>query len=441
MKNKNLKLVILLMLIISPIGKDYSQSGWVQQNSGTSLNLEAVSFLDANYGIITGENGRMLKTTNGGLNWIILSNVTNETIVDIKILNQDKVIGMFFEYPSTLRIIRTTNAGNSWNITKLDSIARTYAPGSMYFYNTDLGVISYNNKIRYTTNGGVNWNISSVTVSGLEFFFNDIQMVTPSIGYALGHYKISSNNNRAEIYKTTNGCETWNYTSISFDHSDNSYETRFGFSFIDSQNAWVCGMTRQGSIGTESYNVKTENGFTNNSVFPLISQRFFHDCFFVNYNTGWFIGERYVYKTSNSGLSFVSQMQNDERMNDIQFINENTGWIVADSGKIFKTTNGGEPIGIEIISNETPVKYRLSQNYPNPFNPSTKFQIDIKESGNVRLNIYDILGNEIAILIAQEMKPGTYNVDWNALNNPSGIYFYKIETKNFSETKKMVLLK
>jgi hypothetical protein len=105
------------------------------------------------------------------------------------------------------------------------------------------------------------------------------------------------------------------------------------------------------------------------------------------------------------------------------------------------------PIGIQPISTEIPTKFELFQNYPNPFNPVTKIRFDIpllrgvSEGRGVLLRIYDILGKEIAKLVNEDLKPGTYEIDWNAENYPSGVYFYSLITNNFTQTKKMVVLK
>jgi hypothetical protein len=104
------------------------------------------------------------------------------------------------------------------------------------------------------------------------------------------------------------------------------------------------------------------------------------------------------------------------------------------------------PIGIEPISSEIPQRFELFQNYPNPFNPATKirFQIPaIVETTRrvVSLKIYDVLGKEIAVLVNQNLKPGIYEIDWNAENIPSGVYFYSLITNEFTQTKKMVVLK
>ena len=89
----------------------------------------------------------------------------------------------------------------------------------------------------------------------------------------------------------------------------------------------------------------------------------------------------------------------------------------------------------------TPVEFMLYQNYPNPFNPVTAINYDLPNSGFVRLVVYDVLGKEIAVLVNEKQTAGKYNVNWDASNNPSGVYFYKLTTAYYNQTKKMVLLK
>jgi hypothetical protein len=98
-------------------------------------------------------------------------------------------------------------------------------------------------------------------------------------------------------------------------------------------------------------------------------------------------------------------------------------------------------IGIQPISNEIPSSFELSQNYPNPFNPTTKFKFQIVKLSDTKVTVYDVLGKEVAILVNQQLKPGTYEVEWIATNYPSGVYFYNLSAGDFTETKKMVLIK
>ena len=97
--------------------------------------------------------------------------------------------------------------------------------------------------------------------------------------------------------------------------------------------------------------------------------------------------------------------------------------------------------GLEKISSEIPGGFRLHNNYPNPFNPETHIKFELPENGLVTLTIYDILGNKITTLINQNLSAGVYKVDWNGSNLASGIYFFRIETKDFTDAKRMLLIK
>jgi hypothetical protein len=112
------------------------------------------------------------------------------------------------------------------------------------------------------------------------------------------------------------------------------------------------------------------------------------------------------------------------------------------------------PIGVQQISTGIPKSFSLQQNYPNPFNPETKIKFNIPVAfdlrlDNVSLKIYDALGREIETLVNENLKPGSYEVSWNASAYPSGVYFYRLvvgdNTNNggydYSESKKMVLVK
>jgi hypothetical protein len=102
------------------------------------------------------------------------------------------------------------------------------------------------------------------------------------------------------------------------------------------------------------------------------------------------------------------------------------------------------PFGITPISNQVPEKFELNQNYPNPFNPSTKFSFSLPKRENVLIKVYDIAGNEINTLVNGELNAGSYLVDWDSKNTngnstASGVYFYRLTTNSFTDTKKMIL--
>ncbi|NWG29299.1 MAG: T9SS type A sorting domain-containing protein [Ignavibacteriaceae bacterium] len=93
------------------------------------------------------------------------------------------------------------------------------------------------------------------------------------------------------------------------------------------------------------------------------------------------------------------------------------------------------------FNSNLPEKFQLYQNYPNPFNPVTTIKYDIVKAQDVNVIVYDILGRELARLVNEHQQPGSYEVEWNASNVSSGIYFYQLKTKNYINTKKMILLK
>ena len=85
--------------------------------------------------------------------------------------------------------------------------------------------------------------------------------------------------------------------------------------------------------------------------------------------------------------------------------------------------------------------YKLSQNYPNPFNPSTKITFELKNSGYTTLKVYDMLGNEVATLVQNELTSGSHSVNFNAASLASGTYVYQLNVNGTRITNKMVLLK
>jgi hypothetical protein len=125
--------------------------------------------------------------------------------------------------------------------------------------------------------------------------------------------------------------------------------------------------------------------------------------------------------------------------------------------KIWSAIIDANTIGIQKIGTEVPSLFSLDQNYPNPFNPSTKIRFDVASNRtlseakglNVQLIIYNVLGKEVASLIDEQLKPGTYETEWNASKYASGVYYYKLivtgadlsNSSGFTRTRKMVLLK
>ena len=96
---------------------------------------------------------------------------------------------------------------------------------------------------------------------------------------------------------------------------------------------------------------------------------------------------------------------------------------------------------VERLSPDFPAHFSLEQNYPNPFNPTTNIGFRIVNRGFVSLKVYDVLGNEVAILVNEVKPAGIYEVTWNAGNLSSGVYFYKLQAGSYDETKRMLMMK
>jgi len=120
-----------------------------------------------------------------------------------------------------------------------------------------------------------------------------------------------------------------------------------------------------------------------------------------------------------------------------------SGTSVGSTGK--RGINGiaisPNPIGIEPISSGVPDKFALYQNYPNPFNPVTKINFDLPRDVHVKVSIYDILGREVEVIANELLKAGRYSLKWNGSHYPSGVYFYRMETDAYIDSKKMILVK
>ncbi len=111
------------------------------------------------------------------------------------------------------------------------------------------------------------------------------------------------------------------------------------------------------------------------------------------------------------------------------------------SSNTFLVTLIRTTVGINVISSIVPDNFSLANNYPNPFNPSTNIKFDIAKSTIVKLTIYDSKGSEVKTLVNERLQPGSYEYSFDAGNLPSGAYFYRLSSQEFTETKRMVLIK
>ncbi len=153
-----------------------------------------------------------------------------------------------------------------------------------------------------------------------------------------------------------------------------------------------------------------------------------------------------IYLTNDGGVTFTQTAIIPGGTFALYYYDRTTLFAQMTEGFYKMKINYSVPIGINQISSIVPDKFYLSQNYPNPFNPVTKIKFDITQDGrsetqDVRMIVFNMLGNDVMTLVNEKLSAGYYEVKFDGSNFASGIYFYKLETGNFAETKKMILIR
>lgn len=420
-------------------------------------NLLSVMPLNSNDIFISGAFGSVCKSTNGGTNWLQLFGVINNDIYYSNFADDNNGYAA-----SSNGVIKTSNGGTNW--AKLTSVS---IGGPIYFRNANTGFLAaMSSGIMYkTTNGGVNFN---TVLTGYPSTFRAFSFINDNTGFTV--------TSSGKTLKTTNSGINWNQ----IDSTANAYYA--DIVFTDSLTGYISGMK---TSPTASLIKKTTNGGVSWVEQTINSTLGITALYFVNNNTG-FAGSnnsgQNFFKTTNGGLNWVAGASVTPYVTDLTFVNENIGYASSMFGNFYRTTNGGlnwiqltvpsqnninsiyhnnnsgityllgsggmilkstngSITGFEQTGNNNPTEYYLEQNYPNPFNPNTNIRFQIPEDGYVTLKVYNITGQETAELINSRLTAGNYDIDFNAANLSSGIYFYRIETARYSETRKMTLIK
>jgi photosystem II stability/assembly factor-like uncharacterized protein len=418
---KTLK-IFVLFFITSFLTSAFSQSGWQIQTSNTSQNLNKLYFLNTSTGWVVGDGATILKTTNGGINWVPSSYFGGGTLFSVYFKNQSSgLIGGYHNGHLDGFMIRTLDGGNSWGFNNF-----TGEPYCIFSFGGDTVWSSrHDGYVMKSYDFGNTWT-SSFILDELElytvFFINNLTGWTGGAVFQ----------GQAYIYKTTNGGNSWfnqlisatnHFYSIHFLNANTGFAASLGGAVFKTTN------------GGNSWQVILPNtGFTLfgiQSISPGI-------CYAVGDNSR-------IFKSTNEGTTWALQQLptgiNYTIFSAIQFKNVSTGWVIGSLGTILKTTNGGELIGVQNIGTSIPNEYELYQNYPNPFNPATTIEFDIPKAVNVTIAVYDIRGKEIEQLVNENLQPGSYKTIFDAGKLSSGIYFYRITAGDFIQTKKLSLIK
>lgn len=382
---------------------------WEEKSIGLSSSTIYEIFKTSNGNILTGTTAGIHLSTDGGINWERVS-VDYKTVRTFTETSNGEILAF------GNRIYKSTNQGHSWQLIFNNHPNTIYASikgsNNILFYTADNGIFK-------SADNGLTWQLSLYQQNS---FFFDISSNTN------GDVFVNSN---SKIYRTTNNGLNWVNIYTSPDELN-------VIAVSPSSNIYV---SKQRSILKS-----TDNGNTFIDLNIDIDVNFNHFLFLDN--------DRFVVATEKNGVYYFDGASSYP-INiglDIKYV-----WSLAANaeGKVLAgtvksgiyITNG--PIGVDPISSEIPSQFSLYQNYPNPFNPSTKIKFQIPLSRGVaegqgvftKLLVYDVMGREVAVLVNQQLRSGTFEVDWDATTFPSGVYFYKINIGTYSETKRMVLLK
>jgi len=427
---------ILFVLLLS-VSNVFSQ--WVKINSGLTDYLFSAFFLDSQTGFTGGQSasdgfGKIYKTTNGAATWNLCfaTSSGNERFESLFFINQQT--GWAGSYYNM--VYKTTNSGVNWS--------PYYGYGrirKIFFINSETGWLAGSHGSMKTTNGGLNWfyTLGNTAAYGIHFFDHLTGVVTATAGSS------------SDIYRTTNGGTNW---LVVYNEPDGTIINTF--SFLNENTGFATG-------GYKATFKTTNKGlnWVRLSKDPMSSVQFsdLRGLKFIDANLGYACGQYVIpgpstqygtvfNKTTNGGISWQNVTVTpypSYAFEDIQIPDGQNGFLFGSSGQVYKSTNAGF-VSINSISTEIPKFYSLHQNYPNPFNPSTKIKFEIPLNAvntrwGVSLRIYDILGREVRTLVNENLRPGVYEADFNAADLPSGVYFYKFNAGEFSETKRMVLIK
>lgn len=415
------------MVLLFQTATTYAQvQPWEKLQSPVNVTLRYLSFVDSLTGWAAGEAGTIIRTTDGGETWESQNSTVKTFISDIFFLDRNLGWATTVEdvFPFNSILIKTTNGGGDW-------VAKNYPDSLEYirtiFFFDSLNGLAGGTYIAYTSDGGSTW-IESDRDSNMvsDYPVYNFSFLNEQFGYACGGFI----DRAGVIWRTTNSGLNWTSQGVSADEV-------FDLFIFDSLNAITLSGDPEGFFPIAKI-ATTDAGmnWTNDTLsFPGLS--FAID--FRTYNEGWSASGNTFLITTNRGETWSKFNTPDSTIIfDLQFTDPRNGYAVGTNGTILKfdpTLVSLEPI------NENPDDYTLYQNYPNPFNPKTIIGYSLPTTSKISLVVYDVLGKEVTTLVEGENQAGHYNIVFDAGGLPSGIYFYKLTTGYFIQTKKMVYIK
>jgi photosystem II stability/assembly factor-like uncharacterized protein len=462
----------------------------------TQVDLDGIpfslSFANDNLGLCAAYNG-IYKTTDKGSSWNLNYQDNDRHFSSVDCINNNVFCAVGYTAVSNdLYFYKTIDDGANWSSS---FIGTDLSDSKIEMLNENVGFIIASSKIFKTNDGGDNWQIVYQDSSTAHPFWA-ISFADELNGFAAG--------TGTGLLSTTDGGDTWHKKFIpllfcmSIKSLDNNcwaagfgigynavvYSNDYGETwtpifvgdslaiedifFSDLNNGWFCADNFTTAPFYNGYIYTIENDWLSQITAPLTPQ-LIHPAYSVNFEQTlvdfeWEKLENSLYRfqlstdslfssfyvivnSSNGDTTFYGNNLYIKNLKQVPcLLNQKYYWRVrsenlngvSDWSEIRSfTTNSTTSVADQTI----PDKITLHQNYPNPFNPTTTINYDLDSKQFITLKVYDVLGNVVVTLVNEEKPAGSYEVDFNALNVSSGVYFYKLTSGNFIETKKMVLLK
>ncbi|MDD5362393.1 MAG: T9SS type A sorting domain-containing protein [Ignavibacteria bacterium] len=422
---KKLFFLILTLSIFTNL-----QSQWSEQTSGVTTALRSVSAASSNTAWICGASGVVLKTTNTGINWVNVSSGIPSANTLISISAVDENLALVVGYNSTnTYMYRTSNGGTNW--TQVLTESGFY--DAVFMVNANTGFMAgdpVNSRwsLWKTSNGGVNWDSTGIFcaagTTSEAGWNNAMYVVYPKIWIGTNNTLIRYSSNWGASWSGLPTPGEVNGYALCFDWANGNAGLMAGATAMLQTTNSGFGWTAVTMLGTGNVVGIT---FTNLPV----------DNFTI---PAWYVRTSTTIYASVNGTTWTTEYTAPAgNFNAISQAKPGRGiWAVRSNGGIAYHTIIAD---IKKLGNETPANFKLNQNYPNPFNPETKIKFQIPKSGFVTLKVYDALGKEIKTLVDQNLSTGFYEIGFTADNLSSGIYFYKLISGDFTETRKMLMIK
>ena len=426
--------IYLSILVISFHNYSFSQEYWIHKPSPVVHILNRLQFTDTLYGWASGDSGSVIHTTDGGQNWAIQNTgVTDYQIDDMFFLNRRLGWALYNTYAfNGTRILSTTNGGLNWQVSVFPDSTRIFS--CIYFNDSLNGYIgAYTGEIYRTANSGLNWTQCSLSMNGCQSYLLQklsFSFLNSQTGYVSGGFF----DRQGIIWKTTDSGVNWNSFCVApepvnrilvINHlkiMSTGGDREFGASTVqslDGGNTWF--YDTLGFFGTG-------NALAYRTPKELWVPLTFSQTWAVSLDSGSYQSSWQIIPSADSIAVY-----------DAVFKSPSFGWACGTYGGLLKYNSA--IIGISEKENIVPYQSMLYQNYPNPFNPQTTIKYYISKIANVRMIIYDITGREVMNNLLGVKSPGNYEFKFSSKNYASGVYIYKLQAGDFSETKKMVILK